>query len=76
MSVVTEFLENEFNAYVREVLLRELDAERSAYLTFNIFNVRIDPELALVTIEDELDPDREESLGVAEFRAMVERSVP
>lgn len=76
MSVVAEFFENEFNEYVREVLRRELDAERAAYLTFNIFNVRIDPGLALVTIEDELDPDREESLEVAEFRTMVERSVP
>lgn len=75
MSVVTEFLENELDEYVREVLLRELDAGHAAYLTFNIFNVRIDPDLALVTIEDELDPDREESLEVAEFRSMVERSV-
>jgi len=37
------------------------------YLTFNRFNVRIDRESSTVTIEDELDPDAEKSLGIDAF---------
>lgn len=72
VSVVSEFFLNEFDAYVRDALRRALAAGRPAYLTLSIFNVRLDPEAALATIEDELDPDPEETVNLAEFARMVE----
>ena len=63
---------NEFNDYVAGVLRRELSARRHAELTFNIFNVRLDPEAGLATVQDELDRDRSEAVDLSEFARMVE----
>ncbi|MDP8953504.1 MAG: hypothetical protein M3N37_01005 [Actinomycetota bacterium] len=48
-------------------MTREIDASRAAELTFNIFNVRIQPELRLIVIQDELDPAREATVPVDDF---------
>ncbi|GAA0638104.1 hypothetical protein GCM10009547_48120 [Sporichthya brevicatena] len=72
MTVVTEFFQNEFNEHVASVLRRELDAGRQVELTFNVFNVRLDPQMGVVTVQDELDPNRCEALDLAEFAGMVE----
>jgi hypothetical protein len=72
MSVVAEFFEHEFNEHVRTVLERELDTGRPAYLTFNIFNVRLDPDAGTATVEDELDPDREETLPITAFARRIQ----
>lgn len=72
MTVISEFFLNEFNDYVAGVLRRELSARRHAELTFNIFNVLLDPEAGLATVQDELDPDRSEVVDLAEFARMVE----
>jgi len=72
MSVVSEFFLNEINGYVRDVLRRELATDRPAYLTFNIFNVRLDPDAELATIKDELDPDRAATVNLSEFAQMIE----
>lgn len=72
MTVISEFFLNEFNDYVAGVLRRELSAGRHAELTFNIFNVLLDPEAGLATVQDELDPDRSEVVDLAEFARMVE----
>lgn len=75
MSVLQEFLEADCDEHVRSLLLAELDADRPAYLTFNVFNVRIHPDLGVVTIEDELDRRREESVDITDFREAVQRQV-
>jgi hypothetical protein len=71
MTVVSEFFLNEFNEHVREVLRRELASGRHSYLTFNVFNVRLDPEAGFVTVEDELDPNRREVVDLAEFARLI-----
>lgn len=72
MTVISEFFLNEFNDYVAGVLRRELSARRHAELTFNIFNVLLDPEAGQATVQDELDPDRSDVIDLAEFTRMVE----
>lgn len=72
MAVISEFFLNEFNDYVASVLRRELAARRHAELTFNIFNVQLDPEAGLATVQDELDPERSEVISLAELARMVE----
>lgn len=75
-SVLTEFLENELDDYVRERVRQEVRAGRHAYLTFNIFNVLLDPEEGVATVEDVLDPDRTETLALDDFARMVEEAAP
>lgn len=72
MTVISEFFLNEFNDYVAGVLRRELSARRHTELTFNIFNVLLDPEAGLATVQDELEPDRSEVIDLSEFARMVE----
>jgi len=73
MTLLVEFFEHEFNDHIKEVLELEFEGGRFAYLTFNIFNVRIDPENAVVVLEDELDPSREETVDLSAFSEMVAR---
>ena len=65
------FFNQEANAHVRRVLADEIQARStgSRYFTFNVFNVRIDVDRNVVTIEDELDPALEESVSLEEFSA-------
>lgn len=73
--LITEFFLTEFNDYVAAVLRRELSAHRRAELTFNIFDVRLDPDARLATVMDVLDPDRSQEIDLSEFARMVgERS--
>jgi len=76
MSVLTEFLANEFDDHVRDCILKEVHAGRHAYLTFNIFNVLLDPEAGVATVEDVLDPDRRASVKLDEFIGMIEEAKP
>lgn len=56
---------------VREVLhRRSVGAE---YLTFNVFNLRLDFDTRVATVEDELEPDEEERLPLDDFAALIER---
>jgi hypothetical protein len=67
--VLDRFIRNDFDAYVRERLLAE-SASRSTgevYLTFNIFNVRLDFDAASATVEDEFDPEAQETVPLAEL---------
>lgn len=76
MSVIKGFFANEFDEYVRDRVRRELDAGRYAHLTFNIFNVLLDPEAGAATVEDVLDPDRAETVSLEEFTRMIEEAEP
>jgi|GEM_PF-2479420 len=72
MSVVAEFFQNEFNEYVASTLVKTFAAKKAAYLTFNIFNVKYDPDEDSVIVEDELDPCRVETIPFSEFVNLVE----
>lgn len=74
MSVLTEFFANEFDDYVRDRVYQEVHAGRQACLTFNIFNVLLDPEAGVATVEDVLDPDRTETVNLDEFARMIEEA--
>ena len=69
--VVDRFFTDEADEHVRRVLADEIQTRSagSRYFTFNVFNVRIDVDRSVVTIEDELDPAREESVPLEEFSA-------
>jgi hypothetical protein len=71
MSLIDEFLADECNPHVVGVIRNEL-ANRpggEAYLTFNRFNLRLDVDNGIATIEDDLDPDSEMSLPIADLLA-------
>ena len=54
-------------------LRRELDTGQDAYLVLNRLNLRVERDASRVVIEDELDPDHEEAVGLDEFEAMLRR---
>jgi len=72
MTVLSDFFLNEFNEHVQDVLRRELASGRHSYLTFNVFNVRLDPDAGFTTVEDELDPARTEAVDLSEFAQLIE----
>lgn len=68
------FFAEEFSLGLVEVF-REVFARRThgeEYLEFNVFNLRLDFDTRTLTVEDVLDPDSEEQLGLDEFAARVE----
>ena len=73
--LVLRFLAEEGNEYVRSLLLEELaqPSGGAKYLTFNVFNVNLDFEAQLATVEDELDPDAVETLSLSDFRGLLEQ---
>jgi hypothetical protein len=69
--VADRFFTEEANEHVRRMLADEIQSRTtgSRYFTFNVFNVRIDVDRNVATIEDELDPASEESIPLADFDA-------
>lgn len=70
-SLTLRFLAEEATQYERDRLLRVAN-ERTAgveYFTFNVFNVRLDFDAEQVTVEDELDPESEETSPISDFLA-------
>ncbi|MFL5931019.1 MAG: hypothetical protein ACJ75P_07170 [Gaiellaceae bacterium] len=69
--VADRLYQQEANDHVRRVLGDEIRSRTvgSRYFTFNVFNVPIDVNRNVVTIEDELDPALEESVSLEEFSA-------
>lgn len=67
--VLERFFRDEVDEYVAGVLLRDAVTRTSGevYRTFNIFNVRLDFDAGTATVEDELDPDLEESIELRGF---------
>jgi hypothetical protein len=64
------FFSEEVDEYVRNLLDQELRSRSSGsrYLTFNVFNVNLDFDEGVATIEDELDPASSEVLSLDELR--------
>lgn len=73
MPLVDEFLADECNPHVVGVIRKEVASRRSgeAYLTFNRFNLRLDIDRGIATIEDDLDPDSELSLPIDDLLAQL-----
>lgn len=72
--LVERFFNEEASPYVRD-RVRQAASDRTsgvAYLTFNVLHVRLDFDRGLAIIEDELDPESEESTPLAEFLSKVE----
>lgn len=74
--LVLRFLKEECNEYVRSLLLTEMGRPSGAakYLTFNVFNVNLNFEQQLATVEDELDPESEETLPLSDFQALLQQA--
>jgi hypothetical protein len=72
MSVVDEFLQHEFDEFVLGALRQDMSSRLHAYHTFNVFNVKIDPDARLVTVQDVLDPTREQVIDLDEFARLIE----
>jgi hypothetical protein len=67
-SLLEDFLTEECTDHVVSLLREEAKASSGEkYLTFNRFNVRLDLDARIATIEDELDPDEEVSLPLSQF---------
>lgn len=66
--LIDRFFAEEFNDHVRAVVEEAVAEEVGArYLTFNVFNVAIDLDGGLVTVEDELDASAECTVSLASF---------
>ena len=71
-SLLEEFLVEECTPHVVDVLSDAAEGQSGErYFTFNRFNVRLDLDAGVATIEDELDPDIELALPVDEFMQRV-----
>jgi hypothetical protein len=69
-SLLELFLEQEANAQVARVLGEAAQLEHGVrYFAFNRFNVRLDLDSRTATIEDELDPESEVALPLADLLA-------
>lgn len=69
--LVDRFFAEEYDDYVKDKLLTEIGTRSIGLhrLTFNVFDVVLDFDSRTVTIEDVLDPDSDESIGLADFEA-------
>jgi hypothetical protein len=68
-ALIDRFLAEDCTDSVRALLLHEIDARSSGrrYLTFNVFNVLLDFDTGIATIEDELDVESSWSIPPAAF---------
>jgi hypothetical protein len=67
--VLERFFLDEVDDHVAKVLLQDADARTTGevYRTFNVFNVRLDFDASTATVEDELDPELEETVELRGF---------
>jgi hypothetical protein len=70
-TLIDRFFREECNDYVRELLLEEIRtrSEGRRRFTFNVFNVLLDVDSGMVTVEDVLEPDADQSVPLSEFHA-------
>jgi len=70
LSPLQDFLNHDADDFVRSELLSaidQLDAGQRRYFTYNTFNVLLDADTQLATVEDELDVDRSETVALGAF---------
>lgn len=68
-SLLEQFLQEEANPYVIDAVRDAARASGERYLTFNRFNIRLDLETGMATIEDELDPEGEMAVPIDDLLA-------
>jgi hypothetical protein len=70
-TLLARFLAEEATVYVTNLILDAIDRRTSGaeYLTFNVFNLRLDFDEGTATIEDELDASAEEDVAIDALRA-------
>lgn len=68
-----DFMTHEADRRVRSELLSAMDALAAGrrYFTYNTFNVLLDGQTQLATVEDELDVDRAETVSLETFAEML-----
>lgn len=70
---IEDFLVHEADDFVRSALLIAIDEMDSGrrYFTFNTFNVLLDVDGQWVTVEDELDVKRSETMSLIAFAELL-----
>lgn len=70
---LSEFLTGEVDDFVRSESLAVMDqlGLGQRCVTYNAFNVLLDGEACTATVEDELDVNRETTIGLDEFRVLL-----
>jgi hypothetical protein len=76
VSVLEDFFRKEWGEAASSVVHAALASGEHRYLTLNIFNLRIDPASGSVTVEDVLDPSRDETVSLSEFGRQVHARRP
>ncbi|WP_448629236.1 hypothetical protein [Cellulomonas soli] len=73
MPPLQDFLNHEADGLVRSELLSAVDhlAAEQRYFTYNTFNVLLDGESQLATVEDELDVERAQTVSLRAFAELL-----
>lgn len=73
LSPLQDFMTHEADDLVRSELLSAIDelAVGQRYFTYNTFNVLLDAETQLATVEDELDVERAETVSLEAFAELL-----
>jgi len=73
-SPIDEFLAYELNDVIRSELVRAIEQTRSGrlYFTYNTFNVSLNFDTSVVTVEDELDVSRQSTLSLDQFTTLLD----
>lgn len=68
-TLIERFFDEEASPHARARIREEATNRTSgvAYFAFNVLNLRLDFDQGLATVEDELDPEAEESMALLEF---------
>lgn len=76
LSPLDEFLAYELDEWIRSELVAVINemATGQRYFTYNAFNVLLDADASTVTVEDELDANRQSTVGLQGFGAMLRSS--
>lgn len=76
LSPLDEFLAYELDEWIRSELVAVINemATGQRYFTYNAFNVLLDADASTVTVEDELDANRQSTVGLQGFGAMFRSS--
>lgn len=71
--LLDQLFDEDLDEHTARVLADELGARRDGYITLNRFNVKIQPDVGIVVIEDELDPESEEVVRLTQFIEALDR---
>lgn len=72
--LIARFFDDEVDEHVIALILGAARTRTAGleYFTFNVFNVRLDFDTRVATVEDELNPTSDESMALEAFIELVE----